>query len=54
MKLAESVDDSEISMDANVLDVLNPRREGGVVWKWEDKGVDTISRVGGEERIEEW
>ena len=54
MKFGKSVDDRNVAMVADVLDVLNPRREGGVVWKWEDKGVDTISRVGGEERIEEW
>lgn len=34
VKLGESVDDGNVAMDANVLDVLNPRWEGGVVRKF--------------------
>lgn len=52
VKLGESVDDGNVAMVANVLDVLNPRWEGGVVRKFWDKGFDT-SGVGGEERFEE-
>lgn len=51
VKLGESVDEGKVAMVADVLEVLNPRREGWVVRKIEDKGFER-SGMGGEEGIE--